>query len=165
MPVRAGVEQNFEFNDGDGLLSLVFDPIDTLGFTDLSLSLNYWINATGYEAEDRFAVRLSGGSTTASLLSFGEPELEANSSADNGTNNWRTLSANLSTSGLSGLLSLTIEVDTNAGDENIFIDSISFEGTRAAAPVPEPSTFAMAGTALVLLGLGYTRRPRREAIA
>ncbi|MEJ7639788.1 MAG: hypothetical protein WKF75_17910 [Singulisphaera sp.] len=88
------MEQNFEFNDGDGLLSLIFNPIDTTGFTDLSLSLNFFINSTGFEPQDRFAVRVSSGTTTATLLNFGEAELEANASLDDGSNNFRSLTAN-----------------------------------------------------------------------
>jgi len=130
----------------------------------LSLSLNYLINSTGFEADDRFVVGVSNGTTTTTLLYFGEPELEANASADDGTNNFRSLWANLSTLRLSGLLTLTIDVDNNAADENIFVDNISLQGNRgAAAPVPEPSTFAMGGTALFLMGLGYAHRLRRTA--
>jgi 2',3'-cyclic-nucleotide 2'-phosphodiesterase (5'-nucleotidase family) len=57
VPVGTGVQQNFQFNDGDGLLSLIFEPVDlSLASGALELRLSYWINDTGYEGGDTFSV-------------------------------------------------------------------------------------------------------------
>jgi len=128
-PVAAGSEQNFEFNDGDGRLDLVFEPVDISGFSNRILSFDYWINSTGYESSDRFSAVLSDGTTEVSLFDFGEVELEGNSAADDGTANWTPFTVDLEpliTSGLGETLTLTISVDTNAGSENIFIDNVAF---------------------------------------
>ncbi len=78
-PVSEGSEHNFEFNDGDGRLSLVFDPVDLSAATgNRALRLDYWINDTTYESDDRFQVILrdsTGGSSqqlvgTVSTVSF-----------------------------------------------------------------------------------------------
>ncbi|MEL6741612.1 MAG: hypothetical protein AAFP26_13225, partial [Planctomycetota bacterium] len=53
-PVASGSEHNFQFNDGDGRLDLVFEAVDTTGFTQRSVDVKYWINDTSYEADDSF---------------------------------------------------------------------------------------------------------------
>lgn len=130
--VASTLEHNFEFNDGDGALVLNFEAVDLSGFTDRVLSLKYWINSTGYESNDAFTISISNGGLGIVLLGYGETELEANASADDGTNNWRTLvvdlDAVLSSSGLSDTnVILSVAVDTNSAQENVFLDEIRFE--------------------------------------
>lgn len=129
--VASGIEHNFEFNDGDGRLDLTFATLNLSNYTNRFLTFNYWIANTGYESDDSFQVTLSDGTNTQTVLNFGELQLEANASADNGTANWKTFSLDLDsliTSGLGENITLTISVDTNAGDENIFVDNILFTG-------------------------------------
>ncbi len=141
-PVAAGSEHNFQFNDGDGRLDLVFDAVDMTGHSGRRLVLDYWINDTGYEGEDLFEVTLSDGITSATLLSFGETGLEANASADDGTANWGTLSADLEALFTSAALdpsalALTVSVDTNAGAENVFIDNVLFAAGASGPAAPD----------------------------
>ena len=132
-PVASGSEQNFEFNDGDGRLELVFEPVNLAGFENRTLSFNYWINDTGFEANDSFGAALTDGTTVTSLFTFGELDLEANASADDGTANWQSVSFAIDPS-LGDTLSLIISADTNSGSENIFVDDIVFAGE---ADVPD----------------------------
>ena len=121
---------NYEFNDGDGALLLVFEPVNLTNYTNRSLTVNYWINETGYEADDRFIIAVDDGTNIVSLLDFGETELEANTSVDDGTANWNTLTVdldNLINQGFGEQVALTIAVDNNAAAENIFVDNILFE--------------------------------------
>jgi hypothetical protein len=131
-PVASGVEHNFEFNDGDGALVLRFESVDVSGLSNRYLSLNYWIAPTGYEADDALTISVSNGGLGIVLLGYGETELEANVSADDGTDNWKTLEVDLdallASSGLDpSNLILSIAADTNASVENIFVDNVSFE--------------------------------------
>ena len=122
-------ERNFEFNDGDGRLELTFDPVDVSGFEDRSLSLDYWINSTSYEADDAFTVTLSDGEESVNVLNFGESELEENASADDRGIGWRELRVELEPlfeNGLGETLTLTVAVDTNSGAENVFVDNVRF---------------------------------------
>jgi regulation of enolase protein 1 (concanavalin A-like superfamily) len=132
-----GTNKNFQFNDGDGELQLQFSTVDVSGFTNRALSLNYWINDTGYESNDRFRVVISDGVTTVTLLDFGEAGLEGNASADNGSANWNNLSINLddviANNSLGNNLTIGIYVDTNSGSENVFVDDIAITGTEGSA--------------------------------
>ena len=135
--VAAGVEQNYEFNDTDGRVDLVFDVVDLSDATNRSFSLNYWINVNGYEAADNFSVTLSDGATDEVLLSFGEPELEGMASADDGSANWQTLQVDLEpllAGDFGDQVTLTVSVDTNSGTENVFIDNVRFESGATAPP-------------------------------
>lgn len=150
--VAAGIEHNFEFNDGDGRLDLVFETVNVASYTGVTLGLKYWINNTTYESDDFFTVKLSDGLGTATVLNYGELDLEGNVSPDDGTNNWKMLLVNVSALGLGNNLTLTVSVDTNASTENVFVDDVLFSGT----PVPEP-------TSLALLALGGLIAARRRA--
>ncbi|UTW56560.1 hypothetical protein [Kordiimonas sp. SCSIO 12610] len=134
--IAAGTEHNFQFNDTDGNLALVFDSVDVSGFQNRTVSLNYFINDTGYESDDAFTITISDGTTTVTVLDFGEAELEGNASADDGSANWNTLNIDLdqiiADNGLDATnITLTVNVDTNSGSENIFVDNIAFEGEEA----------------------------------
>ncbi|MEM9063857.1 MAG: hypothetical protein AAGB51_00030 [Planctomycetota bacterium] len=144
--VADGVEQNFQFNDGDGRLDLVFETVDTSGFTQRELSFNYWINDTSYESDDFFAVSINGST----VVNWGELELEANVSADDGTANWGTFTFDLEALGVASLVDLVIIVDTNASAENIFVDNIVFSN------IPAPAVASV-------LGLGVVAGRRRRA--
>lgn len=150
-PVASGVEHNFQFNDGDGRLDLVFEAVDTTGFTSRTVDVKYWINGgTGFEDDDSFVITLSDGVSTVTALSLvGEVALESAASADDGSNNWQSLSFDLDAAGLGPVVTLTISADTNSSSENIFLDNIGFKG------VPTPG---VAG----LLGLGGLLAARRR---
>ncbi|MDY6938916.1 MAG: ExeM/NucH family extracellular endonuclease [Cyanobacteriota bacterium] len=128
--VSSGVEHNFEFNDSDGRLDLVFATVDVTGEVDRILGFDYWIADTGYESDDAFFFTLSDGTNSQSFLNFGETELETNASADDGSANWNSVTVDLDdlidNQGFGETLTLTISVDTNAGSENIFVDNILF---------------------------------------
>ncbi|MDJ0731058.1 MAG: ExeM/NucH family extracellular endonuclease [Crocosphaera sp.] len=129
--IASGIEHNFQFDDGDGRLDLVFGTVDLSNFNNRFLSFNYWIADTSYESDDSFTVTLTDGNNTQTVLNFGETELETNASADNSTANWNTFNIdldNLINSGLGDNLTLTISVDTNAASEKIFVDNILFIG-------------------------------------
>ncbi len=133
-------ERNFQFNDTDGRIDLIFETVDASGFSSRQLAFNYWINDTGYEADDSFSAALSDGTTTVSLLTLGEPELEAQASADGLNTPWQSFTVDLdaliaANSLDETALSLVISTDTNAGVENIFVDDIAFTGT-AGPSVP-----------------------------
>ncbi|MCB9302781.1 MAG: lamin tail domain-containing protein [Lewinellaceae bacterium] len=131
--VTAGIEQNFEFNDTDGAVVLNFEAVDVTGFTNRQLRLNYWINDTGYESDDAFTISLSNGGLGIVVLGYGATELEAN--AEVGEANpasWKSLTVDLdavlASSGLNPAnLILSIAVDVNSSDENIFVDDVVFE--------------------------------------
>jgi len=151
-PVSAGVEQNFEFNDGDGQLDLVFEPVSLAGCSGRTLEADLWINNTSYESDDFMFITVEGaGSQT--LLAFGETDLEGNASDDDGSANWLHVSFDLEPviAALGDNLTLTISVDNNSGSENIFADNVSFNGV-----VPAPASLALLG----LGGLVATRRRR-----
>ncbi|MCB9274597.1 MAG: lamin tail domain-containing protein [Lewinellaceae bacterium] len=131
--VSSGVEQNFEFNDTDGAVVLNFEAVDVSGYTNRQLRLKYWINDVGYESDDAFTISLSNGGLGAVVLSYGETGLEANAeSGEASPASWKSLTVDLdaflTSSGLNPAnLILSVTVDLNGSDENIFIDDVVFE--------------------------------------
>lgn len=145
--VSAGVEQNFEFNDGDGRLDLVFDSVDLSGQTNRQLSFDYFINDTGFESNDSLSASLSDGSISANLFSLGESGLEGQASSDSSPI-WQSINVDLdqfiTDNGLGENLTLTISADTNSGSENIFVDNIAFFTGEIGDPDPDPGPMNLA---------------------
>jgi len=131
-PVAAGIEHNFEFNDTDGRVDLVFDAVDLSGFSNRQLSFDYWVADTGFESSDSFSASVSDGSNISTFLDFSEPELEAAITDDTSPTTWQSATVDLdnliSSGGFSESLTLTIAADTNSNSENIFVDNVAFTG-------------------------------------
>ena len=150
--VLSGSEHNFEFNDADGQLNLVFEAVDMgIYTTNATVSFNYWFNDTGYEVGDYFTATLGDGVNSLSLANWDDVAIEARVSADDGSNNWGLVSVgSLESSGLDlSNLILTFNVAQNSGTENMFIDEVKFTG------VPAPG-------AVALLGMGGLVAARRR---
>lgn len=155
---------NFEFNDADGRLDLVFDNIDASSVEGVQLMFDLWVNDTGFESTDSLVVTVSDGVNSATVLDFGEAELEgANVIGDTGDfAEWNNILFDVSGAGVTGdTLSVIFSVQTNSGAENIFVDNIMLVGTRAdnGGAVPEPTTLGLLG----LAGLALSRRRRLAA--
>ncbi len=133
-PVSA-TETNFEFNDTDGTVTITFEPFSVVGFSNRSLSFNYWINATDFEPGDVFVARISDGVNSTNFVDFDSVAMNANESVDNGTANWRTASVNLENLidnlgyGTSLTLSISVSNTDDTGVDNVFIDNILIRGT------------------------------------
>ncbi|MEL6329373.1 MAG: hypothetical protein AAFR38_06895 [Planctomycetota bacterium] len=144
-------EYNYEFNDGDGRVEARFDSVDASGFSDVRLSIDYFVANTGFESDDLFEIILSDGSNSQTILSLSEPGLEAANPGVTDRSGWFRIDFDISASGLDlSSLQLTVAVDTNSGSENVFIDNVAFTG------IPTPG----AAVALGLGGLVAARRRR-----
>lgn len=139
IPYQSFVEYNYEFNDGDGRLELRFAPVDVSDYINREISLGYWINEATYESDDSFVVTVSDGTTSQDVLAFGETELETNVAADITPAVWKTLTVDLDDLIADGFnaesIQLSVKVDTNSSDENVFIDDVQFTGDAEPQPV------------------------------
>lgn len=140
-PVAAGVEQNFQFNDCDGRCGVEFEVIDLSGFSNRAFSFKYWIRDTGYEDQDALRAILWDGSNLEGLITLPVDDLEANASADDGTDNWQMFMVDLEPIFAGGFdasnLMLTIQGDLSANDESIFIDDVKFTADNAPSGCTE----------------------------
>lgn len=155
--VVSGREHNFIFNDGDGLLTLTFETLDLSRYINRKLSLNYWINHTGYESDDQFQIKLFSDSGLLRAITMGEPELENQRSEDNGLANWSTFDIDLDelfslNSGNDKTFFFSIAADTNSSPENIFVDNVTILGdTLATVSAPTSLVLFPAGLLFLLL--------------
>lgn len=129
--VQSGVEQNFEFNDADGRLDLVFEEVDLSGLTGRVLSFDYWVADTGFEETDSFSVFLADDNASVEVFALTGTELDELVKGDNGeASEWYSVTVDLddiiSTNSLSESLVMTVSVDNDSGSENIFIDNVLF---------------------------------------
>lgn len=136
--------QGYQWNDTDGLVTLTLNSVDLSLLTDALLTFDLFVNATGYESDDSFGVRVNGISVYTAL----EADLDG---PLNGV--WTPVSIDISAyAGLSSV-SVAFDGDTNAGSENFYVDNVVISGTA----IPEPGSAA----ALALLGAaGFARRRR-----
>ncbi|MFT6177854.1 MAG: hypothetical protein ACJA1W_000190 [Akkermansiaceae bacterium] len=156
--------QGFKMEDIDGLLTTTFDTVDLTGFASSYLSLDIWVNSTGWEDDngDTGTTGLVGDSLKISLIFNDASELALFDSAGADMDDlfdepgnpvegeWTTLVGDLS-----GFTSATLSIEfaSNSGAEEIYLDNIVFTDVN---PIPEPSS-ALFG----LLGAGFLLRRRR----
>ncbi|MEC8559063.1 MAG: hypothetical protein VXY94_03200 [Planctomycetota bacterium] len=125
--------QGYQISDSDGIFSLYLDGV--AGAT--SVSLDYFVNSTGYEGLDFISIS-AGGVIGLDTVDQDIDDLEIEGE-------WRTITwTNLTSS------EVVISVDFNSASEAIYIDNVQWSST----PIPAPG-------ALALLGLAGLARRRR----
>ncbi len=110
----------FELSDTDGKMTVTFDAVSLVGQTNPNVSLQYFVQSTGYESDDLIRIWLTvDGGTEIDLLNTTGSDI--NDLGIEGS--WLTLS-----SSLSGYTTATlkVEMDCNSGTEALYIDDIQF---------------------------------------
>jgi hypothetical protein len=174
--VASGSEHNFEFNDGDGELRLVFDPVDLSGSAGArTLGLDYWIHDDSFEPDDRFQVILrdtasgSGGQQLAGTVTEvrfyfvrdgGPPVLIATDS--NGSDGWST-DFTPAQEGDYAFYSVAVDDDGNAEPAPFYADATTFVAAPPPAPeldedIPFLPLWAYGLLAAAFVGIGAARR-------
>lgn len=143
--------QGFEMQDADGTMRTSFDtvtsPLGTPGARvefEWSLCMDYYVQATGWEADDRIRIWVVADGTEIDILNTAGSDIN-----DLGIEGgWISTDLNLT-----GYVDVTlhVELESNSGSEALYLDNIVFK-----TGVPAPGALALLG----LGGLAATRRRR-----
>ncbi len=134
--------QGFQFQDADGALDVRLDTVNYVGAWQVSV--DFWIQDTGYESDDMIRIFLTvDGGVEIDLLNVSGTDASALGSL----NAWTTLTFDLSAYTTA---ELTLTLDSNSASEAVFMDNVVF------SQIPTPGTAALLG----LGGLVATRRRR-----
>ena len=110
----------FEFSDTDGKMTVTFDAVSLTGASSPQISVQYFVQSTGYESDDviRIWVVVDGGTELDLLNTTGSDIDDLNIEGA-----WKTL-----TQDLTGYTTATlkVEMDCNSGSEALYIDNIMF---------------------------------------
>lgn len=112
--------QGFQFSDPDGRLILTLDTVNISQNPSAFLSMDYFLNETGWETND--SIKIWVDTNTGPLVLIDSIGTDIDSLNIEGA--WTTLTAELSGRGWA---TLKIELDSNSSVESLFIDNIKFE--------------------------------------
>ena len=124
--------QGFQMSDVDGMATLTFDAID--GATGVSFDM--FVDGTGWESDDRIMIKI-GGEVILDTAGSDIDDLDLEEV-------WTTYEG--------GAGKLEISLDSNSGNEAIFIDNIQWTA------IPAPGALALLG----LAGIAGRRRGRND---
>jgi len=123
--------QGYGVGDPDGNFILEFDVLDLTNYVDLTMSIDYYVNETGYEGDgtenasgsDRMRIYvkdLTNGTETDILNTEGS---DINDLGIEGS--WISAQVDLPNN---ASVQLVVEVRTNSGSETLYLDNISVNG-------------------------------------
>ena len=123
--------QGYGVGDPDGNFILEFDVLDLTNYVDLNMSIDYYVNETGYEGDgtenasgsDRMRIYLkdlTNGTETDILNTEGS---DINDLGIEGS--WISAQVDLPNN---ASVQLVVEVRTNSGSETLYLDNISVNG-------------------------------------
>lgn len=124
--------KGYQLSDVDGNMIVEFDAVDFTGFENNTVSLDYFLNATGYEGDgtinesgsDRIRIYVKDLTNTTEIDLLNTEGSDIDDLNIEGV--WNSLQVTVPDN---VEVQLVIEVRTNSAAEGIYIDNVSFNGT------------------------------------
>ncbi|MEL6812611.1 MAG: choice-of-anchor I family protein [Bacteroidota bacterium] len=123
--------QGYQLSDVDGNMIVEFDIVDFAGFINNSVSIDYFVNGTGYEGDGtlnesgsdrmRIYVRDLTNATEINILNTEGSDINDLMIEDSWITGTVSVPDNITAQ-------LVVEVRTNAGSEALYLDNVLFEG-------------------------------------
>lgn len=127
--------QGYQLSDIDGNMTLTFDPVDFTGFENNTVSIDYFVNGTGYEGDGtlnesgsdrmRIYVRDLTNNTEIEILNTEGSDINDLMIEDT----WITGTVSVPND---AMVQVVVEVRTNSGSETLYLDKLLFQGDVAA---------------------------------
>ena len=114
--------QGYQFNDTDGRHTLTFDSVDISNFQNVTVSLDYFINSTTWESNDVITIIVNTDVGSFEILDTTESDVDDL----NIEGAFTTGIANIPDAATTA--QLIVSLDSNANDENLYIDNLLVEG-------------------------------------
>ena len=119
--------QGYQISDPDGLYRLSFDAVDLTDVGAVTVSLDYFLQETGWETSDLLKIFVVTDQGTQTLLDTAGQDID-----DLGIEGaWNTLSVDLGADITSA--QLVVEFDSNSASEAVYLDNIAIADTVAPA--------------------------------
>ena len=112
----------YQFSDTDGIMILEFDPVDLTSYTNIQVSIDYFVQSTGYELSDfiKIYVKDLTNNTEVSIINTEGSDIDNLMTEDAWiTGNTTGLLDNIT-------VQLVVEFASNSGSEALFIDNVIF---------------------------------------
>ncbi len=127
--------QGYQLSDVDGNMIVEFDVVDFSGYTSNTVSIDYFLNATGYEGDgtvnesgsDRIRIYVKDLTNTTEIDLLNTEGSDIDDLNIEGA--WNTLSVSVPDNIMAQLV---VEVRTNSASETLYLDNVLFEGTGAS---------------------------------
>ncbi|WP_394178360.1 ExeM/NucH family extracellular endonuclease [Yoonia maritima] len=125
--------QGYELSDADGLLVMTFDEIDLSAVGEVTLSLDTFVQSTGWEADDLINIYVVTDQGTVSLLDSTGQDIDDMDIEGAWMNLSTTLGEDINTA------QLIVEFDSNSSSEAIYFDNVIVTSDPEEPTVdPEP---------------------------
>jgi len=124
--------QGYQLSDADGQFILTFDSVDVSGFDNVTLSLDYFVQETGWESDDAITIEVVTDAGTVTVLNTTGSDIDDLGIEGSFIPGSVALPADATTA------QLVVTLDSNAATEALYIDNIVFAGdpvTPAATPL------------------------------
>jgi len=130
--------QGYQMSDTDGNMIVEFDAVDFTGYTNNTISVDYFVNETGYEGDgtvnessnDRIRIYVIDETNSTEIDILNTEGTDINDLSIEGA--WITESISVPDNITAKLV---VEVRTNSSSEALYLDNIKFEGEPAANPL------------------------------
>ncbi len=132
--------QGFSFSDTDGTMITTFDVVDFAGYTNATVSIDYFINATGYEGDgtlnesgsDLFRIYLLDITNNTEIDILNTVGSDINDLSIEGA--WLTGTASIPDG---AQVQLVVEARVNSGSETMVIDNVVFTAEETVVVLPQ----------------------------
>lgn len=110
--------QGYEIQDADGLYRLTFEEINLAAVGAVTLSLDAFLQETGWETDDLFSIKVVTDQGVETLIDTAGLDIDDLGIEGAWTDYSITLGADVNTA------QLVVELDSNSGSESLFLDNI-----------------------------------------